>query len=234
MPHPQSTADLPRAVLWDMDGTLADSSDQHWRAWRDAMKAAHRELTFEQFEAAFGQRNDRFLRSWLGDDLTDAEVVRFGEDKEAAYRRLIEAEGLAPLPGAARWVGRLRADGWRQAVASSAPRANVEAMLRAVGLAGSFDLIVAAEDVTAGKPDPEVFLTAAARLGVPPARCIVVEDAAVGIEAARRAGMRSVGVNSTQLAADRAVASLADLADDTFDRLVARGTADQGSVSPPS
>jgi beta-phosphoglucomutase-like phosphatase (HAD superfamily) len=103
-----------------------------------------------------------------------------------------------------------------------------------VGLAGSFDLIVAAEDVTAGKPDPEVFLTAAARLGVPPARCIVVEDAAVGIEAARRAGMRSVGVNSTQLAADWAVASLADLADDTFDRLVARGTADQGSVSPPS
>ena len=131
----ESPARLPRAVLWDLDGTLADSRDQHWRAWRDAMAAAGRTLTAEQFAATFGQRNDRFLRSWLGDDQSPTEqLARFGDEKEARYRRLIEAEGLEPLPGAASWVRRLNAAGWRQAVASSAPRQNIEAMLRAIGL----------------------------------------------------------------------------------------------------
>jgi beta-phosphoglucomutase len=94
-------------------------------------------------------------------------------------------------------------------------------MLRVLHLAGELDAIVGAEDVTAGKPDPQVFLTAAARLGAPPACCVVVEDAAVGVEAARRAGMRSVGVNRHErLDADIAVASLADLTDEAFETLV--------------
>jgi HAD superfamily hydrolase (TIGR01509 family) len=212
----------PRAVLWDMDGTLADSSDHHWRAWRDAMAAADRTLTRAQFDAAFGQRNDRFLRSWLGADLTDQQVARFGEDKEAAYRRLVEAEGLASLPGAVAWPRRLHAAGWRQAVASSAPRRNVEVMLRALGLDTIVETFVGAEEVVSGKPDPQVFLVAAAKLGVPPAGCIVVEDAAVGIEAARRAGMRSLGVSRTErLDADLFVPSLEELDDDAFDRLLA-------------
>ena len=211
-----------RAVLWDMDGTLADSGDHHWRAWRAAMAAANRTLTREQFAAAFGQRNDRFLRAWLGDDLSDAQVARFGDDKETAYRRLVEAEGLAPLPGAVAWVRRLGAAGWRQAVASSAPRANVAVMLRAPGLGMLLRTVVGAEDVTVGKPEPQVFQVAAARLGVPPDRCIVVEDAAVGVEAARRAGMLSIGVSPVEhLAADLSVRSLDDLPDDAFDRLLA-------------
>jgi len=204
-----------------MDGTLADSSEYHWRAWRDAMAAVNRTLTHAQFAAAFGQRNDRFLRGWLGDALSDEQLARFGDDKEAAYRRIVEADGLVPLPGAAAWVRRLRAAGWQQAVASSAPRPNVEVMLRAIGLDTLVDTIVGAEDVAVGKPDPQVFLAAAARLDTPPSRCIVVEDAAVGIEAARRAGMRSIGVSRTAaLEADLRVASLEDLAEDAFDRLL--------------
>jgi beta-phosphoglucomutase len=98
---------------------------------------------------------------------------------------------------------------------------NVEVMLRALHLTSYFDAIVSSEDVTHGKPDPEVFLTAAARLGVPPSHAVVVEDAVAGVEAARRAGMRSVGVSmTTALDADVAVTSLPDLPPDTFDRLV--------------
>jgi beta-phosphoglucomutase len=186
------------------------------------MAASNRPLTYEQFAAAFGQRNDRFLRLWLGDATSDDEIARFGDEKEAEYRRLIEAEGLTPLPGAATWVHRLHAAGWRQAVASSAPRANVAVMLRAIGLDRDFELFVGAEDVTVGKPDPQVFLTAARRLGVAPQHCVVVEDAAVGIEAARRAGMRSIGIaHSGTLAADVVVHSLEDLADDVFETLLA-------------
>ena len=134
------------------------------------------------------------------------------------YRRLVSVHGLRALPGAREWVARLRADGWRQAIASSAPRKNVDVMLAAIGLADAFDTIVASEDVGKGKPDPEVFLTAAARLGASPDRAIVVEDAAAGVEAARRAGMRVIGVVDVSLPADVVVDSLADLAGDAFDR----------------
>lgn len=206
-----------------MDGTLADSADRHFHAWRAALEARQQTLTYDQFRAAFGQRNASFLRTWMGEDLTDAEVARFGEAKEAAYRRQIESEGLDPLPGAVAWTRRLATAGWLQAVASSAPRANVETMLRVLGIGPLFQTFVGAEDVTEGKPSPQVFLAAADRLGIPPARCIVVEDAAVGVEAARRAGMRAIGVSRDEpLAADIAVASLEELAGDTFDRLVPR------------
>ena len=116
---------------------------------------------------------------------------------------------------------RLRRAGWRQAIASSAPRLNIEAMLAAMGVQECFQAVVAAEEVHTGKPDPEVFLLAAARLGVAPPECIVVEDSAAGVEGARRAGMRSIGVRRSgePLPADLFVASLADLAPDAFDRL---------------
>ena len=113
-------------------------------------------------------------------------------------------------------------DRWRQAIASSAPRENVDVVLAIIGLAGFFQAIVSAEDVTLGKPDPQVFLAAASRLGSTPSHSIVVEDAPAGIEAARRAGMPSIGVrrNGSPLPADLAVSSLADLPADAFSRLI--------------
>lgn len=211
----------PRAVLWDLDGTLVDSADYHWRSWRDTLAAEGTSITYEQFRASFGQKNDRILRRWFGDRISPERIQRIGDAKEAEYRRLAREEGLIALPGAAEWVTRLHRDGWRQAIASSAPRANVDVMLNVLGLDRGFDAIVSAEDVTAGKPDPQVFQIAASRVGVPPSRCVVVEDAAAGIEAARRAGMKSIGVSREgALDADVFVESLADLPDDAFERLV--------------
>jgi HAD superfamily hydrolase (TIGR01509 family) len=216
----------PRAVLWDLDGTLVDSEDYHWRSWRDAMAAEGIDLSYDRFLASFGLRNDRILRGWLGDSVDPARIQRIGDAKEAEYRRLAEREGLTPLPGAAEWTARLHADGWHQAIASSAPRLNVEVMLRVLHLDRYFDAIAAAEDVTIGKPDPQVFLRAAEHLGVPPSRCIVVEDAPAGVEAARAGGMRSIGVSQTkQLDADIFVRSLDQLPPDAFERLVSRGVA---------
>jgi len=212
---------MNRAVLWDLDGTLVDSEAFHWQSWRYALDADGVKVTFDQFKASFGQRNDRILRVWLGPDATIERINRVADAKEGEYRRLAETHGLTPLPGAAHWLERLQQEGWRQAIASSAPRLNVEVMLRALHLTLYFDAIVSSEDVKHGKPDPEVFLTAAARLGVPPSHAVVVEDAVAGLEAARRAGMRSVGVSmTTPLDADVAVTSLAELPPDTFDRLV--------------
>ena len=208
------------AVLWDMDGTLVDSEEYHWYSWRDSMALEGITITHDQFIRTFGQRNDSILPKWLGDGATPDRIVRIGDAKEELYRKLVREGDLKPLPGAMEWIQRLHDQGWVQAIASSAPRANIDAVLEVIGLAGQFQAAVSAEDVTAGKPDPQVFLTAASRLNMPPARCIVVEDAIPGVEAAHRAGMRCIGVSRTgTLAADVVVRSLADLPLNAFEDL---------------
>jgi len=215
---------MARAILWDLDGTLVDSAEFHWLSWRDTMAAEGVSLTYQQFLDTFGQKNDRILPGWLGPGADADRIRRVGDAKEAEYRRLASVHGLTALPGASSWVRRLHAQGWQQAIASSAPGENVGVMLRALALDGMFEAIVSAEDVTRGKPDPQVFLAAAERLGVPRDRCIVVEDAGVGVQAARSAGMRCIGVSrAVVLDADIAVSSLLELPSDAFDRLVAAG-----------
>lgn len=209
------------AVLWDLDGTLVDSEDFHWQAWRDTLAPEGLTITYEQFLASFGRKNDPIMRSWLGAGYTPERAQRLGDAKESAYRLLAETHGLTPLPGAREWVTRLKAAGWKQAIVTSAPRQNADVMLRALQMAGLFDAVVVAEDVSAGKPDPEVFLTGAARVGKPAARCIVVEDAASGIEGARRAGMKCIGVSRhITLPADVVVTALTQLPPDAFERLI--------------
>lgn len=216
----------PRAVLWDVDGTLIDSGEYHWLAWHETMAAEAFDLSHERFAATFGWRNDAILRDWLGADLTEAEIARIGDAKEARYRELMRERGVQPLPGVRRWLTELQAAGWRQAVASSAPRLNVEAILEALEIAHFFAAITSAEDVQRGKPDPQVFLVAAEQLEVAPARCVVVEDAPAGIEGGRRAGMATIGVlwSHPELAADLVVQTLDELPPDAFARLLDRGT----------
>ena len=213
-----------RAALWDVDGTLIDSREYHWLSWRGALEAEGFRVTPEQFAASFGRRNDEILRGYFP-AYGPADIARVGEAKEVAYRRLVREQGIDLLPGVRRWLERLRAEGWRQAVASSAPRANLEVIIGALGLDGYFAAVASAEDVTEGKPDPQVFLAAAARLGVEPRSCVVVEDAPAGTEAARRAGMRSIGVLSShgELEADIVVRTLEDLPETAFGDLLAAG-----------
>ncbi len=207
-----------RAVLWDLDGTLVASAEEHWQAWREVLEARGHRVERDHFDRTFGWRNDAILAAWLGGRVAEAEVREIGDLKEARYRELVAAGSLAPLPGAAEWVARLAADGWKQAIASSAPRANVEVVVAALGFERYLDAMVGAEDVRHGKPAPDVFLEAARRVGAAPDRSVVVEDAAAGIEAARAAGMACIGVGN--LPADVSVATLAELKHDQFDRLV--------------
>lgn len=212
-----------RAVLWDLDGTLVDSGEQHFRAWSLTTEKLGHPMDRQRFAESFGKRNDTIIRGLLGEGVSEAEIQRIGDAKEELYRQLVREQGLELLPGAAEWLTRLREAGWRQAVATSAPRANPEAVLPVVGLGAFFDAVLGAEDVTTGKPDPAIFLTAARRVGVEPERAIVVEDAPAGLLAGRRGGMRTIGVRSAHfgaLEADVVVGSLAELPLDTFDRLV--------------
>lgn len=211
-----------RAVLWDMDGTLIDSEELHWISWRDTLANEGITITREQFLASFGQRNDSIIPRWLGAAATPERIERISNAKEELYRQLVRRDGMSPGPGVASWLRRLHNEGWQQAIASAAPRANIDAILEALSATRIFQGIVSADDVHRGKPDPEVFLVAASRVGVPPDRCIVVEDAVAGVQGARSAGMKSIGVshNGKHLPADVVVQSLDLLAPDAFDTLL--------------
>jgi len=203
------------AVLWDLDGVLVDTALFHYQAWCQLLSELGRSLSEEEFRRTFGLRNDLILRDMLG-EVSAEEVKRLSERKEALFRQ--HAAGrVTLLPGAAKLVRRSRDRGRRTALVTSTPRANIDFVLEQVGLRGAFDTIVAAEDVSRGKPDPEGFLLAARRLGVAPERCLVIEDAPGGVEAARRAGMHSLAVTTTRpredlTAADAVVDSLNDAA----------------------
>ncbi|HJQ24655.1 MAG TPA: HAD-IA family hydrolase [Blastocatellia bacterium] len=214
-----------RAVLWDVDGTLVDSLEYHWLSWHAALAAENYTLRREQFLSTFGRRNDEILRTYFGPEITPERIQRISLDKEEQYRELVRRRGIEPLPGVRRWLERLHRDGWRQAIASSAPPANLEVILAALDIEACFDAIISAEEVERGKPDPQIFLAAAAKVQTLPARCIVVEDAPAGCEAARRAGMRAIGVLTThdRLAADRVVRRLDELDDAAFDALLGGG-----------
>jgi beta-phosphoglucomutase len=203
-----------RAILWDLDGVLVNSMEFHYQAYREVLAGRGRDLSREEYlRELIGLRNYVILRRVLG-DLSDEEVTALAEEKEKAFRRLI-AGNVTALPGAERLARRAREAGLLQAIVSSTPRANIEVMLQSLSLWDLFEVIVGEEDATRGKPDPEGFLIAAQRLGLPPEECVVIEDAPEGIAAGKAAGMRCIGVTTTRPAerlseADLVVETLED------------------------
>ena len=186
------------AVIFDFDGVVIDSHEAHERSWFALAAELGKELTRETFVATFGQRNESILPFLGWAEEGDRErIQQLGDRKEGLYREILRAEGIEPLPGVVALLEDLAAAGIPCAIGTSTPRANVECVLEITGLGGFFKDIAASEDVTRGKPDPEVFLKAAAKLGADPASCVVIEDAHVGIRAARAAGMKAVAVTST-------------------------------------
>lgn len=201
-----------RAVLWDLDGTILDSREAHWAAWRAYTARLGNPVSRSFFDDTFGFRNEIILRLHFGEGLTDAQVGRMSREKETLYREMMLQGKIEALPGVMEWLAAFRAAGWRQALGSMAPRENIAVTLDALGIRDYFGAIVSSEDVRLGKPDPEVFLRAAEKLGVAPARCVVIEDSPQGVEAAARAGMKrvAVGPESAALGADLALPSLAE------------------------
>ncbi len=211
-----------RAILWDMDGVLVDTALYHYDAWKVALVEEGVQLGYEDFKRTFGQRNDTVLRDLICPNITDSEVARIGNVKEDLYRKFVRERGIAPLPGVVHWLEQLTVQGWRHSVASAAPRGNVDCILEVTGIGHFFGALTSAEDVTRGKPDPQVYLLAAQRVGVLPAHSIVIEDAPAGIEGARRGGMKCIGILSShgELTADIVVRSLEELDASAFDRLL--------------
>lgn len=187
------TGPSDQAVIWDVDGTLVDTAELHFQAWLRLSQELGQSFTRADFAATFGQRNPEILRKLFGPQLTDTEVAELGERKETYYRAAAR-HGVDLLPGVRALLEGLRAAGFHQAIGSSAPRHNLDLILRLTGTESFFAAVVAMEDTHRGKPDPEVFLTAARKLHIAPVQCLVLEDAPAGVQAARAGGMRCIAV----------------------------------------
>jgi beta-phosphoglucomutase len=179
-------------IIFDLDGVLVDSADAHYESWRRLGGELGRTITRPQFHATFGRRNGEIIPEFFGPS-SETRIKQLGDRKEVIYRDLIRSD--PPIaPGATKLLGDLKSLVTRIAIGSSAPIENIELIVNAAKWAKFFDAIVSAADVTKGKPDPEVFSKSCERLHLPPHRCIVVEDAAVGVQAAKAAGAHCVGI----------------------------------------
>lgn len=214
------------AIIWDVDGTLVDTAEQHFRAWARLAAEIGRPFTRDDFAATFGMRNPDILRKLFFPDADDARCAELGGRKEDLYRATVREEGVSLLPGVGRLLAAFAAAGWRQAVGSSAPPGNLDLLLGATDTLRYFMAVVSGDDVTRGKPHPEVFLTAAAKLGADPRRCVVFEDAVAGVEAAKAGGMRCVAVTFVgHHPADKLRAAGADLVVGSLDDVTAEQVA---------
>ncbi len=184
-------------AIFDWDGVIIDSSSHHEESWERLAKETGYQLPAGHFKKGFGMKNEFIIPNLLHWTSDPAEVNRLSLRKETLYREIVVEWGLKPLPGVVAWLDQLRDAGISCAIGSSTHRLNIETGLALIGLRDRFHAIITAEDVSHGKPDPEVFLKAAGRLGVAPERSVVFEDALVGIEAAHRGGMKVVAVATT-------------------------------------
>jgi beta-phosphoglucomutase family hydrolase len=187
-----------RGAIFDWDGVIINSARHHERSWELLAGETGRILPEGHFVRGFGRKNDFIIPELLGWTFDPVEISRLSLRKEELYREVVRELGITALPGVESWLRALRNEGIACVIGSSTHRENIVVTLDVLGLKEFFSAIVSAEDVTHGKPDPEVFLKAAARIGVEPARGVVFEDALVGIAAARAAGMRVVAVATTE------------------------------------
>jgi HAD superfamily hydrolase (TIGR01509 family) len=191
-----------RACIFDMDGVLVDSGAHHRNAWRALLEEMGAEPAEpEYWRLTIGRPAEEAVPLLLGAPVTAAEARRMALRKRELYADFAR-RGTQTVAGIPAFVASLTRSGVPRAVGTSASRYDVETLLAGLGLRRHFEVIVTAEDVMLGKPDPGVYLEAARRLGTPPATCLVFEDSLVGIVAARRAGMRAIGVTTAHTAAE--------------------------------
>lgn len=186
-----------QAVIFDLNGTIIDDSAFHAEAWLEFCSAHGMKLTEEAFNLnIMGRPNNEIFRYVFRSDLSEEQIVRYADEKEARYRELY-APHRSTLPGVREFLDDLKRECVPTALATSSPPVNLPFILDDMDLRKYFQVIVDASHVQKGKPDPEIYIAAADRLGISPIDCLVFEDSLFGVDAAMAAGMQVVAVSTT-------------------------------------
>ena len=215
----KSNSRLPSALIFDMDGVLVDSNPFHVQKWIEFLHERGIPYNAEDLpKQVLGSRNDTAFRRFFGRDLREGEIEKLSEDLEARFRAAFRPHAQ-PLLGLKTLMDECRAEGIPLAVASSAMTKNVDFVVDTLKLRSYFASIVTGDDVSRPKPDPEIYIQAAERLTLAPAKCVAFEDSFVGIESAKRASMKCVAIASTFPAEELRSQTQADLVVKNFEEL---------------
>ena len=182
--------------IFDMDGVIVDNHAWHFKAWVEFGKRHGMDITMEAFSKHFGSTNHLIMCSLFDNKITEEEIVEFGNEKESIYREIYKPF-IKPVDGLTEFLKTAEEQGISMALATSAPSENVKFTLKSLGIESYFKVKTDSSQVSRGKPDPQVYLITAAKLGVQPSDCVVFEDSVPGIQSALHAGMQVVGVATT-------------------------------------
>jgi beta-phosphoglucomutase family hydrolase len=185
-----------KTILWDMDGVISDSYSFHFTAWQEIFAKRGVNFTKENFTSLFGARNDFIVRSIMGKELAEVDVRTVVKEKEEHFRR-VATGNIKPFPGVVKLLNSMKKGNFKVGLASSAPRENIDLVLRELNLEGIFDCVVFGQEVSESKPSPQIYLLAARKLEVTPTDCLVIEDSPLGVKAAKTAGMKCLGITNT-------------------------------------
>lgn len=181
-----------QAVIWDLDGVVLDSAEEHHQAWKRLAEEEGVSFTDADFLATFGKRNNDIIPHYW-DVRSSEHLQELAERKEVYFREFVRKTATF-LPGAEELMRDLHKAGFAQALATSTPIVNIHLIDELLGLSRYLSVLVSGESVTHGKPAPDIFLKAAQELGVAPGVCVVIEDAVAGVQAAHNAAMVCIAV----------------------------------------
>jgi len=204
-----------QTVLWDMDGVIADTNSFHFTAWQETFAKRGVKFTKEDFTKLFGTRNDFIIREVLGEGWSKEDIETIAQEKETSFRQKAK-DNIKPLPGVIKLLDAIKRGNFKLALVSSAPKENIDLLTSELNIGGYFNHIVSGHEVAESKPNPQIYLLAAEKLGAQPENCIVIEDSPFGVKAAKAAGMRCLAVTNTHPRedleeADKIVNSLEDI-----------------------
>ena len=213
-----------KAVIWDMDGVIADTAQYHLRGWQMVFQKRGVNYTEEDFQCNTGKRSDSIIREVLGKKIAQGEIMAIIREKDENFRQLM-GQNIRPFPGVLKLIALLKERGFKTAIASSAPVKNIQLITQSLKIHNCFDAIISGWEVTKGKPDPQIFLLTAEKLGVEAENCIVIEDAIAGVTASKRAGIHCIAVTNTTpredlREADLVIDTLEEITVDDLDRLL--------------
>ncbi len=215
-----------KAVIWDMDGVIANTGPYHLKGWQIVLQKTGKHYTEEAYRRNTGKRSDSILKDILGEKVTQEEIAKITQEKEEIFKQLI-SQNIRSYPGVIRLITSLKEHGFKTAIASSAHMGSIQLITRSLKIHNCFDAIISGWNLTKSKPDPEIFLQAIEKLGVKAKNAIVIEDAIVGVTASKRAGICCIAVTNTNpkedlQEADLVIDSLEEITIDDLEKLLNR------------